>query len=1643
MLTASLVAFSALLHAVTITGIVTATNAITNTGGAINITVTGGSGSYKYAWSNQAVTEDISNLGSGSYTVTVNDNGASYTTASFYVGYNSQTAGDLITAKTLSKCKDATILVASNASPNYDQYLKGWREIIGANAGPIFSTVKAFTTNKPGKYVVEYSFPSLYFAMDTVEVVDYEVTKPTIYGQSSVNVNSTAIYAVQPPISGYTYKFSIFGGKGSMIPTPGSISTGTATWGSLAGSDYVVAEATSPDGCTDSSWFHVTINDIVTPNPLAIAGIVTAANGLTNTNGAIDITISGGTAPYQIVWSPLSTSEDLINISSGKYSVTVYDVNQNSVSKEFIVGYTQEAFEPIANTNITKCKEYSRDVLTQTNNNISSYLWSDGSTKQFLLAKDAGKYYVTATFTSGMKAIDSIEVSNIVVNKPTTIYGDKFVSVNANAIYAIQPPVSGYSYKFSIAGGKGTMVQTPGTLTSGTATWGSVAGVDYVVCDVYTPEQCYDTTMIKVTINDIVVQNPIAASSVITRANGITNLGGAINLTVNGGSAPYTFIWNNGSTDEDLSNITSGKYSVTVYDATQNYIVKDFTVGYTNETFELINKTLNYIMPCGTENPLQVITKANENIVSYAWSNGETDKNLIPNNIGKFFVTATFGSGLKVTDSVTVVPINRMSKRTVYLNDTTTIANMVFISFTGHCGTIQDTPTLFATKVIGWDKTVGVDTMIVDYYNSPVDNCNINDTLIFNVIPPINVTCFKPIVTPANGLTNLGGAIDITILGGTAPYSYVWNNQKTSEDLSNIAAGKYSVTVYDASQNYIVKDFTVGYTQENFIIIPNTNISKCKEYSRDVLTQANSNISSYLWSDGSTKQFLLAKDAGKYYVTATFTSGMKAIDSIEVSNIIINKPTTIYGDKIVSVNATANYAIQPPVSGYSYKFSIAGGKGTITATPGTIASANATWNSVGFDYVVCETFTSEQCSDTTMLEVSITDVVTPTQLAISNVKITPADGLINMGGSIDLSISGGTAPYSYIWSNWRTTEDVTNLGVGEYTVTITDATQSPNATIIATFTVGYTNEPYTLIDKTKTYIVPCRGSGVVEIPTKSGNGIHFKTYSWSNGLKTSTGMANTDGKYYVTATAVSGLVIVDSVTVGIEKLLKTDKTVYFGDVSTFNLNYTHDQTYFSYLCGTANFIHIAGSFEIASINWDKNIGTDTLIYSNFSPKNPTCNDTTIFTVTGNPAKISIVTNKVTAAKGITNNAGAIDVSIIGGTAPYIYSWNNGASTEDISNLEVGTYTLSVYDNSLTATSGPIMATKTITVGYTQEAIEIIANSTQHVCDGYSTDIMAVQNTNIASYLWNDGSSKNFILAKNPGKYFVIATFKSGMTAKDSIELVVDKVTPVTISGDASLIVGTTHIYDFSPKESNVQYVWNIRTSGIGTISKNSNNSANVVWGSKTGTTAIYLNSYKNQCVRIDSIVVTVNPKPADTLSITGTVKAGTIIDVDGTVSVYSATDSITPVKTVTVNPNGAFEISNLVIGNYILRATPNTSLSSNYAATFYARSASFAKAVTLTVDGDISGIDIVLIPGSYTGFEAISNNISVYPNPAISQLNINVDEQIEQVIIYSIDGKQLIQSSEKAVNISQLSTGSYRAVVITKSKTSSFAFVKE
>src|SRR5690606_1062047 len=200
--------------------------------------------------------------------------------------------------------------------------------------------------------------------------------------------------------------------------------------------------------------------------------------------------------------------------------------------------------------------------------------------------------------------------------------------------------------------------------------------------------------------------------------------------------------------------------------------------------------------------------------------------------------------------------------------------------------------------------------------------------------------------------------------GGTEPYTYLWSNGATTEDITDLAAGDYTVTVTDANGCETEQTFTVG-TDDVTITLTGVAVDA-------VCTASNGSIT--LTIEGGTPDYTIS-----WTGPAGFTST----------------------DKDLSGLAPGTYNV-------------------------TVTDANG-------------------CEATTSVEVGVEDVtITVTPVIVNTTCIATI-------GSIDITVAGGTEPYTYLWSNGATTEDITDLAAGDYAVTVTDANGCETE---QTFTVG-------------------------------------------------------------------------------------------------------------------------------------------------------------------------------------------------------------------------------------------------------------------------------------------------------------------------------------------------------------------------------------------------------------------------------------------------------------------------------------------------------------------------------------------------------------------------------------------------------------
>lgn len=304
-------------------------------------------------------------------------------------------------------------------------------------------------------------------------------------------------------------------------------------------------------------------------------------------------------------------------------------------------------------------------------------------------------------------------------------------------------------------------------------------------------------------------------------------------------------------------------------------------------------------------------------------------------------------------------------------------------------------------------------------------------------------TSAAPSLTASTSVVNSGcfgtctGAVDLTVSGGTAPYTYLWSNGATTQDLANLCAGTYSVTVSGGGTTTATaivstaSQLTVNSTHSNVSCFGGANGSI------SLTVSGGTSPYSFLWNNGSVLQNRTGLVAGTYTVTVTDQNLCTASHIV-----VITQPnalsSSISGTDVTTVggsNGSADLSVSGGTLPYSYLWSNA----AITQDINGLSAG--TFTVTVTDFNGCTTISSVIIGQPSIASLSAT-------IAGTNVS---CFGSCN--GSADLSVSGGTAPYTYLWSNGALTQDISQLCPGTYSVTVNDAAGTPGVPFTWTYNI--------------------------------------------------------------------------------------------------------------------------------------------------------------------------------------------------------------------------------------------------------------------------------------------------------------------------------------------------------------------------------------------------------------------------------------------------------------------------------------------------------------------------------------------------------------------------------------------------------------
>ncbi|MBV6440156.1 MAG: hypothetical protein EPGJADBJ_01819 [Saprospiraceae bacterium] len=297
-------------------------------------------------------------------------------------------------------------------------------------------------------------------------------------------------------------------------------------------------------------------------------------------------------------------------------------------------------------------------------------------------------------------------------------------------------------------------------------------------------------------------------------------------------------------------------------------------------------------------------------------------------------------------------------------------------------------------------------------------------------------------------------------------------------------------------------------------------------------------------------------------------------------------------------------------------------------------------------------------------------------------------------GSGSASATGGTQPYSFVWSNGIIGQQNPNLAAGNYFVTVTDANGCAETAFVS---IG---QPPQLTATTSAADAQCNGSVDGAATVTAGGGTPSYTYKWSDPAGQTGATANNlpAGTYTVTVTDLNGCSITQTATVG-------EPTPLVVAVTKTNA-----------LCnggtGTAT-VAVNGGTPSYTYKWSDPASQTGATANNLLAGNytVTVTDQAGCTFVGNttinqPEAIQL-TATVVHVSCFGGADGAITPQIAGGVTPYYYTWSSGETSPSITGKVAGNYTLIVEDdNGCTATlQNTITEPSDITVDVTTQDIK--------------------------------------------------------------------------------------------------------------------------------------------------------------------------------------------------------------------------------------------------------------------------------------------------------------------------------------------------
>ena len=1029
--------------------------------GVAHVTVSGGTTPYTYAWSAGGSTLDSAvGLSATTYTVTVNDAGGCTGTATFTITQpaSAVSATSVITSAICGLSNGKVVLSPSGGTPGYTYT---WSPNVSTTDSAVNLAATTYnitiTDTKGCTFITSAIVPNA----AGITVTPGAQTNVKCFGGTTGVAHVTVSGGTTP----YTYTWSA---GGSTLDSAVNLSATTYT--------VTVHDA---NNCSGTASFTITQPAAAVS---ATSVITSATCGLSN--GKVVLSPSGGTPGYTYTWSPnVSTTDSAISLAAATYNITITDTKGCTfVTSAIVPNAAGITVTPGAQTNV-KCFGGNTGVAHVTVSGGTTpytYAWSgSASTLDSAVNLALGTYTVTVHDANGCTGTTTFNIT-----QPTAV----------SASYAVTASTCGLSNGKIVVTASGG---TPGytfAWSGGVSTTDSATGLpsaSYSISVMDTNGCIYATSAFVPNAAGITV-TPGAQTNVKCRGAST----GVAHVTVSGGTTPYAYTWSaGGSTLDSAVGLSATTYTVTVHDATGCSGTASFTI---TQPATIVSATSNTApATCGNNNGKIVLTASGGTPgYTYTWSPNVSAVDSATNlSVGSYNITVTDANGCPFPTSASVASLSGFSVSPGPKTDVSCFGGNNGVAHVSVAGGTTPYTYTWSPSASTVDSAVN---LIAGTYNVTVhDANNCSGTISITIAQPLAALAVTPTATPGT-CGNNNGKIVLSVSGGTSGYTYLWSpNVSTTDSAVGLAANTYFVTVTDAKGCTFTVSQAVN-VSSSITVSPGaqTDVS-CfggNNGAAHVTVTGGTTPYTYTWSaGGSTADSAVGLTASTYTVSVHDLNGCSGTASFTIAqpNAALTATPTASATTCGSNNGKVVLAVSGGTAGYTYIWS----PNVSTVDSSTGLSAN-TYNVTVTD--------AKNCTTTVSANVTATPFV-------SLAPGSETDVTCNAGtnGRIHLTTTSGIAPYTYTWSpNVSTTDSAVGLSANTYNITVQDGSGCTSTTSVTV------NQPPSINISMATTQAHCNtsdGSATATVTWGTGT----LTYAWSAGGSTTNVDANLPAASYV------------------------------------------------------------------------------------------------------------------------------------------------------------------------------------------------------------------------------------------------------------------------------------------------------------------------------------------------------------------------------------------------------------------------------------------------------------------------------------------------------------------------------------------------